>query len=344
MHPGPAYALLAASLMLCLPASVSAKPRPSATVEVDCTDPDPTKHDSINDALTNPAEELIIEITGMCHEHVVIHRSYVTLIGTDPAVDGIKGPVEGEPYEGLVEVGSGATAVELKNLTVAGSGKRGVWVRTAGRVKITNCWLLDNDLLGFQASDGYAWILNTRFAGNGWMGARLNRGGRLICDGCVFKDNGDWEVSSVEASHAYLDNSEISGQNGVLAETGGFVGGDNSSITAIDRAILAVHQGEVIWSGGPISGGILALVKAVVSLDQVTQGDSFSNLFLQDSTLEIQNSSLLGNTTLNTFSNGAAWGSTVFGTLSCLNGANLYCDAEVTKSSSSCGLCLVPVP
>jgi len=324
---------------LCLALLVGAAPgsaKEGKTVKVDCA-----KGDSINGALADKSDPLVIEISGMCHEHVVIHRSYVTLIGTDPAVDGIKGPVEGEPYEGLVEVGSGATAVELKNLTVAGSGKRGVWVRTAGRVKITNCWLLDNDLLGFQASDGYAWILNTRFAGNGWMGARLNRGGRLICDGCVFENNGDWEVSSVEASHAYLDNSKISGQNGVLAETGGFVSGDNSSITAVDEAILVAHLAEVIWSGGEITGGILALVKTVVRLDSVKQGAGFRNAFHQDSTLEIENSSLLGNTTLHTFSNGAAFGSTVFGPLSCHNGGNLYCEGSVVRrpSPTTCGLC-----
>jgi hypothetical protein len=58
----------------------SAGPR-TLTVAVNCS-----AAESINEALERKAEELIVEITGSCHEDVVIERNNVTLRGVTPGV------------------------------------------------------------------------------------------------------------------------------------------------------------------------------------------------------------------------------------------------------------------
>lgn len=69
------------------------------TVTVDCS-----KGQSINAALDDKSEELVVEVEGFCHEKVVIRRSGVTLRGSDPALDGIVGPAAGPAGEPLISV------------------------------------------------------------------------------------------------------------------------------------------------------------------------------------------------------------------------------------------------
>ena len=90
------------------------------TILVDCD-----KGDSINKALGEKADELIIKIKGMCQEHVVIERDNVTLLGSDPAVDGIKGPIGDPEAIALVELRQTAD-VRLENLMITGSEGIGI--------------------------------------------------------------------------------------------------------------------------------------------------------------------------------------------------------------------------
>jgi hypothetical protein len=73
------FAMFAVWAVLLFPASqVTFSEKTTATVRVDCV-----KGDSINAALlTNTkAQRLTIDISGMCHENVVVTRDRVTLHG-----------------------------------------------------------------------------------------------------------------------------------------------------------------------------------------------------------------------------------------------------------------------
>ena len=202
------YALLAASLMLCLPASVSAKPPPSATVAVDCTDPNPTKHDSINDALTNPAKELIIEIRGMCRENVLVERDYVTLLGADPTVDGIQA-LSDEDDALMVR---GAFGARLENLRLTG-GETGlsVYDTTYYRTHVENC-RMEGNTFGADISGANVRAQNSTFSFND-MGVWVGSAGWLICHTCTIVDNVGSYSAGIETQQAtaYLENTDISG-------------------------------------------------------------------------------------------------------------------------------------
>ncbi len=75
-------------VFLCLvPAVSSYADAQSEIVRVDCG-----KGQSINRALAAKAEELTIEIRGLCHESVIVSRDRVTLRGSDADVAGIAAP------------------------------------------------------------------------------------------------------------------------------------------------------------------------------------------------------------------------------------------------------------
>jgi len=325
--------------------AVVANPPPALTVAVDCDG-----GDSIHEALQQPADVLTIEISGICTEHVVVDRSNVIFRGSDPSSDGLQGAITGESYQGLVEVRGGVTDVEFENLTFRNSEARGIYVRNSGRVKISNCWLIDNDSIGFQTARGYGWILDSRFAGNGkvvagYGGARVSGAGRLICQRCVFENNGGWGLTSVEGAYVWLDESTVSDLNGVFAGRAGMVEGTGSSITAEAVAIGVGNGGDITWSDSEIVGGFWVGPKALLSLNrvEVVQASDYDNVVSGDSTVELDDSVVPGVTNFETFSNGSARGSeTVIGTLDCDNGGDFSCFPDVTVGSSTCALCPLP--
>ena len=87
---------------------------------------------SINKALETPAEELAIEIHGMCTEDVVISRDNVTLLGADPESDGIQSEVEGK---GAALTVIGSRFVTVENLTLNGGFK----LPSASSAVLSNC-------------------------------------------------------------------------------------------------------------------------------------------------------------------------------------------------------------
>ena len=111
-----AIPLMVASLAL-IASPVAAKEK---TIQVDCS-----KGQSINQALRDKAEELIIQISGMCQERVVVTRDNVTLIGSDPVTDGVTGPALDDPWvqRALVRVNDGRN-VRLEKLTITASVAR----------------------------------------------------------------------------------------------------------------------------------------------------------------------------------------------------------------------------
>lgn len=332
------------------------------TIKVDCF-----KGDSINAALEDKAEELIVEISGFCQEKVVIRRSGVTLRGSDPALDGIRGI--GAGGRALVEVWDSSSHayldetldVTLESLSLTDSGI-GLFV-SGSTVRLANCRFLGHAESGaFFAADAFAYVTDTRFAQsgiglniqhssgvicercgfeeNGQYGMRTYRGGLGYCGDCEFLDN-DWAVLSISDGHAFVWDSLVSGDRGLAAGRDGLLSGDSNEVSTSGIALHASEQAEVRWSGGLLTGSIQAEWKSLVSLSSAMQLDSAGgNQVRHDSTILIHGGTTLdGTTTLDTFSNGEAIGGSAVGSLSCINGGDLFCDESVSKSASNCGLC-----
>ena len=311
--------LLALCLVLCLPATLIAKPAggppggpPSATVQVNCTHFNPASHDSITAALNNPAQELTIEINGICIEDIVIRRDFVTLRGKNhnANVDGIHsatpgkilgGPVGQEIRESVVSV-RGGVAIRFENLFI-GEGQEnrsGMGVSENSIVTISNCRVENNPDFGVGAFSGSVlFIVDSTVTGNSTFGGISAGGGLLqvtdgsLFDGLVILDNGLFTMSggSLDGTILSLTNSSV--------ELGGF-------------ALPAVsHTGTFNLIGGDSS----IRVGSGSTLQGLTLVSEFSNFVLRD-------------------------GSTLNGSLICSLGGDASCDVSSNVTgSSNCGQC-----
>ena len=135
--------------VVCLVVGVAAgHAKTTKTVKVDCA-----RGDSINEALGAKGDELIVEISGMCHENVLIERSFVTLKGADPGSDGVVGlPPAGPDVSGLAVVKIlRADSVRLENLTVQGGANHGILAGWGDPLEIVNCHVVDNARFGITS-------------------------------------------------------------------------------------------------------------------------------------------------------------------------------------------------
>src|SRR6185503_4060518 len=109
--------ILITVIVMLFPASqITLSEKTTTTVKVDCA-----KGDTINAALaSNPkVQRLTIEISGMCHENVVVTRDRVTLRGSDPAHDGIQAAENTEFTDAALWVRA-AALFTVENLTLTG--------------------------------------------------------------------------------------------------------------------------------------------------------------------------------------------------------------------------------
>lgn len=283
------------------------------TVRVDCT-----KGDSINAALQDKAEELIVEIKGMCHEDVRIGRSFVTLRGTDLGTDGIVGSSPAEPDPpglrlAVVQI-TRADSVRLENLLITG-GRHGIFASHGETTQIVNCRVADFDRTGI-----ISWI-----------------GSHVFCTGCTVEGDG-WAVLSADGD-IHFDASTLRGERGAT-NWRGYLELNDTSVEAVRWGLVVGSFGEIIQSGGTLQGSIYAERKSIIRLEEVSQTASpFANFIVEDSTLQARGSTLIGTTFLYDFSNGSIWDESTLGDLVCETGADLSCDGTETKASSSCGLC-----
>ena len=334
----PIHALGAA--LLAVLSTAAAQADTTLTVRVDCT-----RGQSINAALNRNAEELIIEITGKCNEAVKIRRSRVTLRGTDPALDGLVGPV-GDSVPLLEVQGadlgsrSGSGGVELENLSLSGGTDCGLFVADSS-VALRNCLIADNNTGGgcggahfTRGSD--ARIRNSTFLRNGLAAVEST----VSCQSCTFAEHPYAAfIVSGGGSHGTLANSTISGGSGAAAILQGDLHVLNTTITATNRAIN-VEQAQARVIGGSIAGQIVGDYRSLIRLENTTQtSNPFGNYLGQGSFVAVNASSLAGSTQLRGFSQGSIANGAHLGDLSCGTGADVTCDGSETKSSSSCGLC-----
>lgn len=279
-------------------------------VRVDCTHADPGKHDSIAKALRKKADELVVEIDGICVEDVVIRRDFVTVRGRNqnPDLDGIHGATPG-----VVLGGSGDEAI--KQAVVLVEGGDGVRLE---------------DLFVGEGLENRSGVFAV-----GWAIVTLS--------GCRVANNPDLGVAAAGGSTLFLEESEVMGN-------GSFAGGSTGSAPLIVNdsdlrgGLLGVNAGVVIMHRGSLSGTILAAGKSTVDLEQVPHTGVF-NILATASTLRLLGSTLRGLTLVTDFSTLVVRNeSIVEGSLACEAGGDAFCRtpaADVT-GTSYCSQCLKP--
>jgi hypothetical protein len=310
------------------------------TIRVDCA-----RGQSINAALAANADELIIEISGKCNEAVVVKRSRVTLRGTNPALDGLIGPVG--DFVPLMEVRAanfgtrtGALpAVQLRNLSISQSGDYGLFVDSS-IVAINNCLFADNRGVGGQGlhftRSSSAVIVDSTFQTDEIFLFQSS----VQCRSCTFSGNpGAAFIVSGGGSHGSLVNSSINGGGGAAAHTGADLNLVNTTVTGT-HGTINVEQAQARVQGSTLSGHVEADYRSMLRLENTVQtANTFVNVFDQGAFVTVNNSTLVGPTQFHQFSRGSVVNGSHLGDLSCSTGADVACDGSETKGSSSCGLC-----
>lgn len=317
-------------------------------VQVDCT-----RGKSIMKALEKKADELIIEIEGICTEDVEIRRDRVTLRGTDPAQDGIRAATTDEAFSATVFVRE-ARLVRFENLSFQGhTAGTGLRVENARRdISADNCIFAENGF-GVVVVGGFLRIDDSEVRDNDVAGLAVGEAGRLTCITCVVADNqtafgnGTGAVANVGGFLQIL-NSTISGSMlGVSANTGGTALVSNTDITADEFFGFSSNFGALEVSNATVEGGFFVDDKARMVLAGVNQtfNPESQNTITADSYVVVRDttasgaSTLVGLTALDSFSRAEFLGGTVLGDLTCDSAAEALCGASVTKTSSTCGLC-----
>jgi hypothetical protein len=305
----------------------------SKTVVVKCD-----KGDSINEALKEKADILIIEVQGWCTEDVVIERDFVTLRGTDPFIDGIEA-AELETSLGVSVSIRGAQQVLLDGLGING-GDTALSVNDSWGVDVVDCRLEGGDTW-------VVWVVGSRIvlAGgtvitNHLNGLRAFQGNsRVICEGCMIDVPNGWAVRASSGSRIDLEFSTVNGT--LRTDAGGILIVEDTEVTGAEGEEGLRCEGKVEWQGGELDGAINIDEGGWAELANVTQtslgGDSH-NRVQYNSTLILSKSTRVGDTHFSDFSNGRVTNS-ILGDLICSRGADVWCDGNVTKLSSNCGLC-----
>ena len=144
------------------------------TIVVNCD-----KGDSINEALEERADKLIIKIRGTCQEDVVIERDDVTLRGVGPDATVV---AEYGPAIWVVAV----SRITLENLTVSGGYgpgpyASGIFLEGSSGVFVSNVTAKENKY-GLRSQGSSLTVEDSNFVRN-IMGLHLNSGSSVVFDG-----------------------------------------------------------------------------------------------------------------------------------------------------------------
>ncbi len=309
-------------LLLCSWATVTAQGQASKTVQVDCT-----KGKSINTVLhahTN-AEELIIEISGFCEENVNINRDRVTLIGSDPDADGIRGvstDITAPPTRGTTLRIDDAVGVRVENLTITGGARHGIAIIDSRGVTVTNCRLEGNAFFGLRVFRGRGSAIDTESSGNGLGAANMGPETSWTCRHCTLEGGAGeglrvGQYSRVAVRSTENGDSEISGSLSINAF-------EYSDIDMRRRGTLAGSL-RVVEKSKLVLGGV---EQTSLTLDELD--DPIPNQIQTDSLLESRGGTTLESTQIQIFSNALISGSTI-DAISCSDGSEAICDASCTS-------------
>jgi len=347
---------IVAMVLLALPALAQEKTR-TRTVRVDCS----RRGASIARALETAADELVIEISGFCHENFEIRRSNVTLRGAsgDPTLDGIHGVSTDPPPAAMIEVWD-AMDVTFEDLTLTGADNSALNVIRSPRVFMRNCRVVDNGFVGVFSTIGSSVWAELCDLSRNVSGARASRVSRFVCDGCTFEDNTFWalvayEYGTVELNGWWADPSlegttppdvpgSVVGEHGVQGSSNAMV---YVGYTTIAPAAGGDPGGALLSTFGTSLEAVRCSIEGSVyvesaraRLHEVTQASigSTSNSVRGRGQLQLSASSLVGTLSVLQFSEALIeYGSVVDGDVMCARAGDVWGDAgSVTGTVTDC--------
>jgi len=311
------------------------------TIQVDCA-----KGQTINKALRVPAEELIIEISGICEEDVEINRENVILRGSDPALDGISGTATGYVPGIAVLTVRNVVRFRVENLAVLDGVGSGMRFSSTLAAEVVNCRVEGNAVAGIQAPHGQVFVTDTTVTGSAW-GVMGFDSTYLECVRCTVTGNNFMGVGAYSDARVQVSDSEISSPIGLYSAEASQLWVDDSTVEGTSQGISVIDGGQVTISGSEVSGPISVESNGLVLFDDTDQiaNSAGLNSLTVDATMELTSgSSLLGDTSIDGFSKLLVRDTSALnGNLACSAGGDAYCDrpANVT-GTSTCGLCPSP--
>ena len=314
------------------------------TVFVDCA-----KGESIAQALEEKAEELIVEIRGICEEEVQVRRSNVTLRGADPELDGIR-PGADEPLDPALNL-FGVHLVVTENLQIS-EGRVGLGLNSSFGIDIVNCRIRDNDTVGFilGTASGSVDLIDSEVTGNGGTGIWVANGSALRCFNCRVEDNGAFRrgIQVTNGSELTLTDSLVEAFRAVdLAGGSRLTGGAVTTITGLPWVLRTQGTVSVQLSGAALDGRLDLREGSTVELFGVTLANPAPAGWLTGgSTLILKGGSALGgDLDLSELSQAVFQsGSGLAGNLTCSLGADAFCEDPVASIGgvSDCARCPNP--
>lgn len=336
-----------------------AEAQTSVTARVNCS-----RGESINSELERHrnAQNLIVEITGMCSENVIVTRDRVTLRGITPVTDGIQAVANTNPIDAALWV-RGAHLVTVENLKLTG-GFAGLLATEANtpHLKAVNCRLEGNTNYGVQLESSLLQAEDTIFSNNRFN-AGVFQGSRFQCTRCTLADPGGGVGAAIRTNLLALTGSSIvvsdtTFSNGGISSTASSVLINDSTISgfAPNGASINDVQSTVSFNRVQVSGPMIFSSGSNAQLFGVTQTTAaFANSLDNSSFVKIGDASPLGGGgpsipanllgfNLRNFSNATLQQtSQINGNLNCNQGGNAFCvNPAKVSGASNCALCLKP--
>lgn len=350
--------LFAAVCLLAAPApplAGAASDQSLVTVKVRCD-----KGDSINSTLSKQldARSLVVEISGICHENVVVARDRVTLRGTDPEIDGIDA-VESTGFMDAALWVKSAHGVVVENLKLTG-GFGGLLATNVSTpiLRVTNC-RLEGNRVGMLAQASMVEANNSVFGPNDSVNAEIFLGSRVACLSCTLANpqagappGGNRTNVIVSASRFVLNQSTMT--SGGIQSDEAIVIATDSTIEAAASNLLALGTtggSTVSLTRVELAGQLVFNQKTSVQLFGVTQSGAMPNQANHSTFVRVASAaspagpvaSDVGGFTLNDFSNLALLDASKVASLLCNSGSNAFCAVpNNVTGTSNCALCPKP--
>ncbi len=347
--------LVALATLALAPLPSGAQEAPTVwTITVDCG-----SGQSVNRALEQAAQQLIVEVRGECVEDVVVRRDNVTLRGVDPQRDGIRSPGT-EDGDGAALTIRDSRRVTIANLRISGATRDGLRVLDAtDDIIVTNSRFESNGVWGASVNDSAVAFVESSFTGNGArvvdsIGGGLigARGSDVACSECLIELNSDSGLNfgavAFTGSTLRLIDSRVAGETAVLAQSYGRALIDSSELEGTTWAFQANSYGTVEVRGGTLSGPMLAKSYSTVDLRGATQVLNQLQNFITESSKLIADrlesnqleTTLSGVTLVTDFSTGRLVRGTAVESLICALKGDIFCDGTAVRGSvEGCSSC-----
>ena len=311
----------------------------TATI-VDCG-----KGKSLQAAIDGADSGDVLEVRGLCHENVRIDGKVLTLRGSDPDLDGIRGvaPPPGVVVDGaLAIVFSDGTRVE--GLSIEDGTQAGVQIFYS-HVTMDGCRVSSNAAGGIRASAGSSLVGNRLvLTDNGGNGLLANRGSGAFCLECELSGNSGFAAHSARGALLSLLDSTVSGTHGILSQVGAYADLDCLTETTTHPCSLAVAGNAAIAFDRSVAallgveeftGALEVEQDSQVALLESTQLSTSGNSAGDFSKLLIDGGRLRGATVLAGFARALLDASTVDGSVTCGDAADAVATGGLTLTPGS---------